>query len=756
MMWIATYNGLNRFDGYRFVAFKAEDSDGLSMPTDRIRRIKLTGDNNILCLIEDSVVLFNTKNCRFEALPAQEEDAADKIQVHHNPNLWRAKEEYSSLGNLRLKDIRYDYEDRQGNHWLIDDHGFFIATPVPQRGTRINNEEVRAIRRLKSGIILTSIRGTKQLAVYDSALHLLGYIQKNGQLTRQPASFDAQVYCVYESRYNRRVWMGTKPGCLLEGKNDPKMPDTRRHEQVRNVYDIVEDHDGNVWAATLGFGLWRSQYSAVSGQYSDFSLVPGTEGMRMRRLLVLEDNTLLAATENGLLVLNDGMIKLHQREGGRKSSLSSNAIMCLAFFNGQLYVGTESGGINRLIGNDIHAERLEFEHITKAEGLSSDIVYEFMPWSEDELLVQCNNALSILNTRTDQTVNYGKSFFRPADDGSFTLGEVPPVDLGDGRVLIAPHDGLLALNKAELTPETEPVRIAFSAITLEGKTNYAVDNLTRLTMAPNERSLGIQFAALDYRSNSDIQYQTRFYAEGESDEPWSAPTQMSQVLVQDLTPGEYVFEVRSTNALGQWQNNTRKLFITVTPTFWESTAGWTLQIGLLLLVAIAITFQTVRVRYHRKERQETLNAYLELQERFLRISNSQEPRANSQEPLPVPEILAPGYTSENEKFLNALHVFMEENISNSEMNMDDLADKMNMSRSTLNRKMHELFNLSAKDFVQAARIKHACQLLQTTDMAAKEVAYACGFSDPRYFSKSFKANTGKTPTEFRDSSPATS
>ena len=81
--------------------------------------------------------------------------------------------------------------------------------------------------------------------------------------------------------------------------------------------------------------------------------------------------------------------------------------------------------------------------------------------------------------------------------------------------------------------------------------------------------------------------------------------------------------------------------------------------------------------------------------------------------------------------------------------MDDLADRMNMSRSTLNRKMHELFNLSAKDFVQAARIKHACQLLRTTDMAAKEVAYACGFSDPRYFSKSFKANTGKTPTEFR-------
>ena len=66
-------------------------------------------------------------------------------------------------------------------------------------------------------------------------------------------------------------------------------------------------------------------------------------------------------------------------------------------------------------------------------------------------------------------------------------------------------------------------------------------------------------------------------------------------------------------------------------------------------------------------------------------------------PLNIPEILAPGYTSENERFLNTLHRFMEKNIGNCEMNRDDLAKEENMSRSTLNRKMHELFNLSAKD-----------------------------------------------------------
>ncbi|MBO4361641.1 MAG: helix-turn-helix domain-containing protein [Paludibacteraceae bacterium] len=418
--------------------------------------------------------------------------------------------------------------------------------------------------------------------------------------------------------------------------------------------------------------------------------------------------------------------------------------------NGQLYVGTEGGGINLLKGNDLHADVLEFEHLTKADGLHTDIIFDIMPWSENELLIQGNSALSIINHKFE-IINFGKSFFQTPENRPFILGETWPIDLGDGRILLAPLDGLLVLNKSELRPETEPIRIALSAIYLEGKPNYAVDKLNRITLAPNERSMGVQFAALDYRGNDEILYQTHFYKEGNEEHPWDAPSKLSQFLVQDLTPGNYIFEVRSTNALGQWQDNTHRLQITVTPTFWESTAGWILQIGLLLLITVAITVQTVRVRMHRQQRAQTLEAYLELQERYLLVSNQPATGEQQQaEPLPIPEILVPGYSSMNDRFLNTLHQFMEQHISDNNLSIDEIADVTNMSRSSLNRKMHELFNLSAKDFVQAARIKHACNLLRTTDMAAKEVAYACGFSDPRYFSKSFKANTGKTPTEFRE------
>lgn len=753
MIWIATYNGLNRFDGYRFVAFNPVNEDGVSMPSDRIRKMELTADNKLLCLIDDdNVVLFNPSTCRFEAPGPEEAQAAMvRLRIHHNLNLWKEKEVYTDLGNLHLKNIRRDDIDRQGNHWLIDDHGVFVATPVHARGTRINDEEVRAMIHLRNGAIIASGRSSKQVMVYDSAFHLLGYVHPNGHLSKSPVSFGAQPYCFYESRDGKQSWIGCKPGCLLRGDNDPLHPDIRRYEHVRNVYEITEDADGTIWAATYGFGLWKQQGET-------FVQIPGTETMTIRRLLILDDNTIIGATSKGLLIVDKHGVRLHQREGNRPTSLSNNIVMCICMHNGQLYVGTEGGGIN-LLTNDLHADVLDFKQITEADGLHTDIIYDIMPWSDHELLVQGNSALSIVRVTGDglQVTNFGKSFFQTPDRRPFILGETWPVDLGDGRILLAPLDGLLVLNKSELVPESEPIRIALSTIYLEGKPNYAADGLTRITLSPNERSLGIEFAALDYRGNDDILYQTHFYKQGNAAHPWDAPTRLNRFLVQDLTPGKYIFEVRSTNALGQWQDNTRTLQVTVTPAFWESTTGLVLQIGFLLLITIAITVQTVRVRMHRQQRAQTLNAYLDLQERMAKYSNDQinEQMVNGQmvnrEPLPVPEILVPGYSSANEKFINTLHLFMEQHISDNNLSIDEIAEATNMSRSSLNRKMHELFNLSAKDFVQAARIKHACNLLRTTDMAAKEVAYACGFSDPRYFSKSFKANTGKTPTEFRDS-----
>lgn len=742
MMWLATWNGLNRYDGTHFESFRAVE-EGLDVPNDIIRRLYLLKDNNLLCRIEERVLVFNTATCRFDTLPPEEErQAYEMLLPKKNSSQQLPTGQVKQYGDKMLSNILNDYTDRQGNIWSVGAlNGFYLSTPLPSYGQRLSGDAVRSIYQNSHGEVLASVRNGQQLKVYDTALRLRGYMDAAGVVHRQPTTFGSLIYCMCES-HDGRLLLGRKPGGLIELFNGKR----REYDSMRSAYDIQEDEEGTVWVATFGYGLWRSRGWNEKGEYR-WEQVDGTQGLHIRRLLVIKDGAILAATTSGLLVVDDvrsdkPRIRLHQRDAQNSHSLNSNAVMCVHVKDGLVYVGTEGGGVNTLALADIYTEQPVFSHITTHQGLKSDIVYEIVNWSNHELLIQGNTALNIYNTQTHQVTTYGKSYFGSAEDSKWS--EVRPVEINRQYLLTAPTSGLLLLDKATLQPIQEPVRIALSRIERNGELELGVDRLNDIVLSSHERSIVLSFAALDYRNNGELLYTTRLYRKGEVT-AWSQLSSVSDIYIQDIRPGDYVFEIRSTNAYGHLQDNIRRINIHVTPMFIESGIGQTLVWLGALLTVIVLTVIALQLHASRKKRAETLEAYLDLQERL--SIYEQEHKKNPQ--LPVPEILTTGYISENEQFLNALHQFLEQNLSNSELVIEDMAVHTNMSRASFNRKMKELFNLTPRDFVQAARIKHACSLLETTDMSAKEVAYECGFSDQRYFSKCFKSAMGKTPTEWR-------
>jgi len=725
MVWIATWNGLNRFDGTRFVAFKTRPGDSISTPSDKFRHIKLTKDNNLYCLVEDSIFLFNTRACRFDTISAEQRaELQERLRANHNPD-YRRKSLSFQAANTQLEKIRYMYTDHAQNTWLIDEHGLYIATPIVSHGEQVGSDEIRCVHQLSNGEIWAAQRYDERVTVYDSTLRMI-----------RTEDFGAPVYCIRETA-NGHVWLGTKPGALIEINGKQR----RTYPQIRNVYDILSDEEDGLWVATYGFGMWYGKEGA-------FEQVPGTEDLYIRRLLMSENGTLFAATTTGLLEIQNGIVTLHQREAGNERSLSSNAVMCLIEHAGSLYVGTEGGGLNSIRMADIQANKWNFEHLTMKDGMASDIVYEMKPWNDSTLLLQGNSALSLLNTRTMRVVNYGSAFFNYPDNQRLILGEVPPIDMGDGRILVAPHDGLLVLDKSDLHPDTLPVRIAISAIQRSnGIMEYGVDTLERIVLNPKERSLGVWFSTLDFRNCGAVLYCYRFYKDGTVEAPWSAATSIAELQLPDLHPGQYILEICSTNAYQQWQNNVRRLTIVVEPTFMESTFGRTLIILIAFAALLTIVITLLHMHALKKKRKEALEAYLEVQERLVQITNDQSAITNGT--YKVPEVMVAGYLNKNEQFLQTLTAFMETNMGNIDISVDDLMTATGMSRSSLNRKMHELFNLSPKDFLQEARIKHACSLLKQTNLSVKEIAYSCGFSNPHYFANCFKSSTGHTPTEYR-------
>lgn len=105
--------------------------------------------------------------------------------------------------------------------------------------------------------------------------------------------------------------------------------------------------------------------------------------------------------------------------------------------------------------------------------------------------------------------------------------------------------------------------------------------------------------------------------------------------------------------------------------------------------------------------------------------------------------------SPDEVFLAKLLNFMEKNMDNNELIVEDMVSEMAMGRTVFFNKLKNLTGLSPVEFIREVRIKRAAQLLQTGSYNVTEVTYMVGMNDSRYFSKCFKAVYGMTPTEYK-------
>ena len=94
--------------------------------------------------------------------------------------------------------------------------------------------------------------------------------------------------------------------------------------------------------------------------------------------------------------------------------------------------------------------------------------------------------------------------------------------------------------------------------------------------------------------------------------------------------------------------------------------------------------------------------------------------------------------------------FIIENISDPDMKIDDIAMAMGMSRSVLYGKIKNAVGMTPIDFVRHLRIMKAIEKLKNTNETLTNIAFAVGFSDPKYFSKVFKKEMGVIPSDYRE------
>lgn len=105
-------------------------------------------------------------------------------------------------------------------------------------------------------------------------------------------------------------------------------------------------------------------------------------------------------------------------------------------------------------------------------------------------------------------------------------------------------------------------------------------------------------------------------------------------------------------------------------------------------------------------------------------------------------------TDRDEELIQKVMRWLEDNVSDAEVTVDQLATYVGMGRTSMYNKIKGLTGKSPVELIQEFRMEKATYYLKSGQYSVSETSYKVGFSDPGYFSRSFKKHFGISPAEY--------
>lgn len=150
---------------------------------------------------------------------------------------------------------------------------------------------------------------------------------------------------------------------------------------------------------------------------------------------------------------------------------------------------------------------------------------------------------------------------------------------------------------------------------------------------------------------------------------------------------------------------------------------------------IAKPFQTTHLRMRVKK-------LIEYRQRLLQIFH--QPDSSSQ------AIIRTDLPDDDKLFLTQLTQLIEEHLTEDELNAVFLERHFNLSKMQLYRKLKTMTGMTPGEFIRHSRLKHAADLLMTTNLSVIEIFYRTGFNNQSYFFREFKKKYQYAPNEYRE------
>jgi signal transduction histidine kinase/ligand-binding sensor domain-containing protein len=391
-MWFATEDGLDRFDGYQFVAYRKQDHDSLSLPDNYVTSIledslgnlwvgTYSGGAAVLdrstgCFSRITLSEWSEKGIRTNAVMSLTKDVQGNIwaavwnsgvsRFDPRSRRWTHFTHTADSRSLIDNRVRYIYGDRTGRVWVCTFGGLDSFNPVTQQFTHhLNNSTGQSVIRDRRFMCAVEDRdGDLWFGTFEGGL--VAFESRSSSFTHVIASDGSpsglssnRIASIGESE-DGILWVGTwdagvnlldkRTGSIVVERATDADPQSLSLDAIRSVYG---DRAGGMWIGTSGGGV--NHFDPDRYKFRHLRQVKNNPqslcNSNIRSLCETRNGLLWIGSTGGLdsYNLHTGAFRHYRHTTGSANGLSSDLITALLEDrSGRLWIGTDGGGLNML------------------------------------------------------------------------------------------------------------------------------------------------------------------------------------------------------------------------------------------------------------------------------------------------------------------------------------------------------------------------------------------------------------------------
>jgi ligand-binding sensor domain-containing protein len=369
-LWIATSDGLYRYDGVRFVVYKSEVRNPSSLPNNNIRKVFLDSFGNIWVL---------TQGGGLSGYNRQSNDFTTFVPSGDFPSSVTGTFDFWSL-------------HQADNDLYISAHGgdgFFRFNIDNQTFTRVELPATNQRHFIQTSVLIKTRNGSTWVGTDESGILVLSLDGSFKRFSTDEGNLNSDRIRAILEAADGTVWVGTISGGLhrfnqtsLRAEQNQLALSAVPGLNSASVYSLLQDNRGNIWiASSIGLIVFNPNSDVIVNHYRYDPANPRSlSSDRVRSIYLDRSGVFWVGTHNGglnKLTLRQNFTNIKPASSAPDGVLNNATVRAISKFRNELWIGTEGGGINILDPVNYQLNRVITTESTLYTGLQSNEITMF-------------------------------------------------------------------------------------------------------------------------------------------------------------------------------------------------------------------------------------------------------------------------------------------------------------------------------------------------------------------------------------------